>query len=109
MTSEPPHAAVRYNGQDLGRAPLKIPVTPSLFPFSVEAYLPDKGLLKVDCFARPDVSQTEHPCVLKYPRAKTPSASRKKMSDSDSVTKTKTKKSPRKSEKRERPKLELIE
>ena len=107
VTSEPPNAAVRYNGKDLGRTPLKIPVTPSLFPFSVEAYLPDKGLLKVDCFARPDEKKTEYPCILKYPKAKKASIPTKKVNNS--VKKSTTKKASGKPEKRERPKLELID
>ena len=68
VTSDPPNAAVRYGGKDLGRAPLKIAVTPSLFPFSVEAYLPERGLLKTDCFAKPEDAKTEYPCVLRFPK-----------------------------------------
>ena len=102
ITSDPPHAAVRYDGKDLGRAPLKIPVTPSLFPFSVEAYLPDKGLLKVDCFARPDEKKTEFPCILKYPKVKKSSVPVKNIKNS-------VKKPSNKPEKRARPKLELID
>lgn len=100
VTSEPEGAAVRYQGKDLGAAPLKISIEPSLFPFNLEAYLENYGIIKAECFAKPTDKKTEHPCVLKF--QKKPSNKAPNLEPNKSKNRSKA------SEK-VRPKLQLIE
>ena len=103
VTSEPKGAAVRYQGKDLGATPLKIPIAPSLFPFHLESYLPEFGLLKSECFAKPDEEKLEFPCVINF----------KKKAQTDSVKKPAQQRTPKEKNSSKipaqtRPKLELI-